>query len=271
MNPAPAPITHRRIIKIAVPIVLSNATVPILGAVDLGVVGQMGQAAPIAAVGLGAIILSTVYWMFGFLRMGTAGLVGQAAGAGDGAEVAALLTRALLIAVLGGITLIALQTGIFWAAFQLVEVTGEVEGLARTYLSIRIWSAPAAIAVYALTGWLIAMERTAGVFWVQLVMNGVNIGLDLVFVLWLGWGVAGVAVATVIAEILGAGVALWLCRGARTHPAWKDRARVFDRARLIHMMAVNRDILIRSALAYGNVHGVCVHRNPLWHCHLGGE
>ena len=93
-----ARVTHRRVLKIALPIVLSNATVPILGAVDVGVVGQMGEAAPIGAVGLGAIILSSLYWAFGFLRMGTVGLVGQAEGAGDHAEVSAWLTRALLVA-----------------------------------------------------------------------------------------------------------------------------------------------------------------------------
>lgn len=95
-------LTHRRVLKIALPIVLSNATVPILGAVDVGVVGQLGEAAPIGAVGLGAVILSTVYWIFGFLRMGTVGLVGQAEGAGDKAEVCAWLTRALLVALAGG-------------------------------------------------------------------------------------------------------------------------------------------------------------------------
>jgi MATE family multidrug resistance protein len=246
-----APLTHRRILKIALPIVLSNATVPILGAVDTGVVGQLGEAAPIGAVGLGAIVLSTVYWVFGFLRMGTVGLVGQAEGAGDRAEVSALLTRALLIACAGGLALILLQPLIRAGAFALAPASAEVEALARTYLSIRIWTAPAAIAVYALTGWLVAMERTRGVFVIQLVMNGVNIVLDLLFVLGLGWGVAGVAVATLIAEVTGAAVGLWLCRDAFARPAWRDWVRVFDRARLIRMAAVNGDILVRSLLLMG--------------------
>jgi MATE family multidrug resistance protein len=244
----PAPITHRRVLKIALPIVLSNATVPILGAVDVGVVGQMGEAAPIGAVALGAIILSTVYWIFGFLRMGTVGLVGQAAGAGDTAEVSAWLTRALMVALGGGLALIVLQPLIFMGALALAPASDEVESLARTYLSIRIWTAPAAIAVYALTGWLVAMERTAGVFWVQLVMNGVNILLDLLFVLGFGWGVAGVAVATVIAELIGVSLALWLCRDAFAVPAWCDWPRVFDRAKLVRMALLNTDILLRSAM-----------------------
>jgi MATE family multidrug resistance protein len=245
---AAARITHRRVLKIAVPIVLSNATVPILGAVDVGVVGQMGEAAPIGAVGLGAIILSTLYWIFGFLRMGTVGLVGQAEGAGDSAEVSAWLTRALLVAGAGGVLLIVLQPLVFWGALALAPASEEVEGLAQTYLAIRIWSAPAAIAVYAITGWLVAMERTGGVFWVQLVMNGVNIALDFIFVLGFGWGVAGVAVATVIAEISGAALGLWFCRDAFRHPAWREWERIFDRAKLIRMALLNTDILIRSAM-----------------------
>ncbi|MFL4468410.1 MATE family efflux transporter [Tateyamaria armeniaca] len=228
--------------------VLSNATVPILGAVDVGVVGQMGEAAPIGAVAMGAIILTTVYWIFGFLRMGTVGLVGQAAGAGDYDEVSAWLTRALLVAGIGGLGLILLQVPLFWAAFQLSPASEEVENLARGYLAIRIWTAPAAIAVYALTGWLIAMERTGAVFWIQLSMNGVNIALNFVFVLGLGWGVEGVAIATVIAEALGAGLGLWFCRGAFARPAWRDRARVLERAKLVRMALLNTDILLRSAM-----------------------
>ena len=244
----PQPLTHRRVLKIALPIVLSNATVPILGAVDVGVVGQLGEAAPIGAVAMGAIILTTVYWIFGFLRMGTVGLVGQAAGAGDTAEVSTILTRALIIGGVAGVALIVLQPLIFMAAFALSPASDEVEALARTYLSIRIWTAPAAIAIYALTGWLVAMERTTGVFWVQLVMNGANILLDLWFVLGLGWGVEGVAIATVIAELLGAALALYLCRDAFKHPEWRNWVRVFDRAKLIRMALLNTDILIRSAL-----------------------
>ncbi|WP_299153695.1 MATE family efflux transporter [uncultured Tateyamaria sp.] len=244
----PAPLTHRRVLKIALPIVLSNATVPILGAVDVGVVGQMGEAAPIGAVAMGAIILTTVFWIFGFLRMGTVSLVGQAAGAGDEAEVSAWLTRALMVAGAGGVALIALQGLIFWAAFQLSPASAEVESLARSYLAIRIWTAPAAISIYALTGWLVAMERTGAVFWIQLLMNGLNIALNFVFVLGFGWGVDGVAIATVIAELTGAALGLWFCRGAFQHVAWRDWPRIFERSKLVRMALLNTDILLRSAM-----------------------
>ncbi|UWQ94658.1 MATE family efflux transporter [Rhodobacteraceae bacterium M385] len=244
----PQPLTHKRILKIALPIVVSNATVPLLGIVDVGVVGQMGDAAPIGAVGIGAIILTSVFWIFGFLRMGTVGLVGQAEGAGDLAEVSAILTRALIIAGVGGLLLIAAYPIIVFAAFSWEPTTPEVEALARQYLFIRIWTAPFAISVYALTGWLVAQERTGAVFAVQLIMNSINIALNFLFVLGFGWGVEGVALSTAIAEIIGAGVGLWFCRNAFARPAWRDWPRVFDRVRLIKMALLNVDILIRSAL-----------------------
>ncbi|WP_316012943.1 MATE family efflux transporter [Roseobacter sp. HKCCA0434] len=242
------PITHRRVLGIALPIVLSNATVPLLGLVDTFAVGQLGRAEPIGAVGLGAIILSAIYWIFGFLRMGTTGMVAQAAGRGDIAERDAHLARALIIAVGGGLALIALQVPIFAAALTISDGSAEVETLAQGYLGLRIWGAPFAIAVYALTGWLIAVERTRAVLVLQLAMNGTNIALSLLFVLGFDWGVTGVALATVIAEIMGALIGLALCREVFAAAHWRDRARVLDPARLKPLIATNTDILIRSVL-----------------------
>ncbi|MFS4582982.1 MATE family efflux transporter [Phaeobacter sp. C3_T13_0] len=248
----PEQISHARVLKIALPIVLSNATVPILGAVDTGVVGQMGLAAPIGAVGIGAVILATIYWIFGFLRMGTTGLAAQARGAGDWAETGALLTRGILLAFAAGAAFIIGQAGVFWGAFALAPASVEVESLARDYLEIRIWGAPATIALYAVTGWLIAVERTRGVFILQIWMNGLNILLDLWFVLGLDWGVEGVAIATLIAEWSGLALGLWLCRDAFAGSQWCNWARVFDPARLKRMMQVNTDIMIRSVLLTGS-------------------
>lgn len=241
-------VTHRRVLGNALPIVLSNATVPILGAVDTGVVGQLGEAAPIGAVGIGAIILSALYWIFGFLRMGTTGMTSQAHGAGLRGEVAALLVRALIVGLAAGIVVIALQAVLFRGAFLLSPASAEVEGMARDYLAVRVWSAPAAIGLYGLTGWLIALERARAVLVVQVWMNGLNILLDLWFVLGLDWGVEGVALATFLAEWSGFALALWLCRGAFAQPAWRDWPRVFDKRRLKQMAAVNGDILLRSLM-----------------------
>ncbi|MBJ3762628.1 MATE family efflux transporter [Maribius pontilimi] len=248
---APRQVTHRRVLSVALPIVLSNATVPILGVVDTGVVGQLGLAAPIGAVGIGSVILTAAYWIFGFLRMGTTGFASQALGRDDRDEAAAILSRALGIGCLGGLAMILLQLPLFWAAFQLSPASAEVEGLARDYMAIRVWSAPALISLYAITGWLIAAERTRGVLVIQVVMNGLNVVLDLWFVLGLGWGVQGVAVATFIAEWSGLALGLWLCRDAFATPAWRDWGRVGDPARLKRFAQVNGDILLRSLLLQG--------------------
>lgn len=240
-------LTHRRVLHIAVPIVAANVTVPLLGLVDTAVIGQLGLAAPIGAVGLGAVILSALFWMFGFLRMGTTGLTAQAHGAGDAGEVGAILKRGLLIAAAAGLGLVALQLPLMAGAFGLAPASETVETLARTYLSIRIWGAPATIAMYALTGWLIAIERTRSVLLLQVVTNGANIVLDLWFVLGLGWGVEGVAVATLIAEWSGLGLGLWICRAGLRAGA----ARVFDAVRLRRMASVNGHIMLRSILLQG--------------------
>ena len=249
-----APVTYRRVLAIAGPIVLSNATIPILGAVDTAVIGQLGRAAPIGAVGLGAVILTTIYWIFGFLRMGTTGLVAQARGAGDTSETGALLMRGLIIAFAAGLVFVAGQAAVFWAAFRLAPASAEVEALARSYLAIRIWGAPATIALYALTGWLIAMERTRGVLVLQLAMNGLNVVLSVTFVLELGWGVPGVAAATLIAEWAGLVLGLWLCRSAFAGNRWRDWARVLDPARLRRMAAGQRRYPDPLGAAAGKLH-----------------
>lgn len=241
-------LTHRRILRIAVPVVLANITVPILGLVDTGVVGQLGEAAPIAAVGIGALILTALYWVFGFLRMGTTGFAAQAIGAGDSVENATILIRALAIAAIAGVSIIALQRPLFAFAFAVSPASVEVENLAHSYMAIRVWSAPFLIATYAITGWLVAAERTRDILVIQLMMNGINIALDLLFVLGWDWGVQGVAVATVIAEISGCALGLWYCRGAFEASPWRDRARLLDPVKLKRFASVNGDILIRSLL-----------------------
>jgi len=233
---------------VAIPIVLANATIPILGAVDTAVVGQLGLAAPIGAVGIGAIIITAIYWLFGFLRMGTTGLTAQAIGSGDKPETSALLVRGIIIGLVAGLVLIIVQVPIFLGALQLSPASMEVESLAQKYLQIRVYSAPAAIALFGITGWLIAKEKTREVLLLQLALNGINITLDLVFVLNLGWGVEGVAIATLIAEWSGLIFGLWLAREGFNNGYWKNWIQIFDRVRLIQMAKVNSDIMIRSIL-----------------------
>ena len=248
MNPSSTKLTHKRVLGVAIPIVLANATIPILGAVDTGVVGQMGLAVPIGAVGIGAIIISAIYWLFGFLRMGTTGLTAQAIGSNDHSETSALLVRGIIIGLVAGLILILIQIPLFSAALGIAPASQEVEGLANEYLKIRVFSAPAAIAIFGITGWLIANERTRAVLVLMLLINSINIVLDFVFVLRLGWGVEGVAFATLIAEWSGLFFGLWLARKGFKNGYWRNWSQIFDRARLTKMAKVNSDILIRSVL-----------------------
>lgn len=240
-----SPITHARVLRIAAPIVLANATIPLLGAVDTAVIGQIGLAAPLAAVGMGAVILSTFYWVFGFLRMSTSGLAAQAAGAGDAAERNAVLLRALAVGGLAGGGLIALQSVLFWLALWLAPASPEVEDLVQDYLAIRIWGAPATVMLYAVTGWLIAIERTRGVLALQLLQNGLNVLLDVVFVLHLNWGISGVAVATLLSEYSGLALGLWFTREAFVGAFWRG---LHEAAALRRLFSTSRDIMLRSVL-----------------------
>lgn len=239
-------LTHRRILRIAVPIVLSNATVPLLGAMDTAVIGHLGLAAPIGAVGLGATILSTLYWAFGFLRMSTSGLAAQSKGARDHGELSATLLRALLIGLAAGLVLIALHPALFDLAFRIAPASAEVETLARTFLAIRIWAAPATIGLYALTGYLVGTERTRAALALQLWQNGLNMVLDLWFVIGLHWGVPGVAFASLIAETTGVALGLWLVREALLPmPGLQS---LLNRDALRRTFSASRDILIRTVI-----------------------
>lgn len=241
-------ITHGRVLKIALPIILANATVPLLGAVDTAVIGQLGDPASLGAVGIGAVILATLYWAFGFLRMSTSGLAAQAEGAGDKAERSAVLLRAMLVGVAAGLALVVAQTLLFTAAFGVAPASDRVETLAGQYLSIRIWGAPATIALYALTGWLVGLGRTRAVLALQLWQNGINVVLDLWFVLGLGWGVPGVALSTLIAEWSGLALALWLARDAFGAGFRDGLARLGDRVAMRRMFTASRDIMGRTVL-----------------------
>ena len=234
--------------SIAFPIVLSNISIPILGAIDTGVIGQLGNPIAIGAVGIGAIILSAVYWLFGFLRMGTTGFAAQAYGRDDTREVVALLVRGLLIGLACGFFVILIHPILFWLSFLISPSSNEVEMLALDYMSIRIFSAPAIISTYAIMGWLIALEKTKYVLILQLAMNGLNAALDFWFVFGFGWGVEGVAWATFIAEWFAFFMGLAICFVvSRKFPKiiWPL---IFSKTKIIAILVVNRDIFLRSLM-----------------------
>ena len=214
-------------------------TIPLLGLVDSAVVGQIPSPIPLGAVAIGSLIATTIYWFFGFLRMGTTGIASQAWGAKKNIEAETILARVLLIGAVAGAFLIFLQKPIFVAAFHISPASVPVEELALQYLKIRIFSAPAAIAFLGLTGWLIATERTREVLFLQIWINGLNILLDLWFVLGLGWGVSGVAVATALAEISGMFWGLFICRHTLGAIFKRSFALVFDRAPILRMIKIS--------------------------------
>ena len=246
MTPA-SRVTHRTVLAIAAPIVLSNLSTPLLGVADTAVMGRLGDPKYIGAVAIGALIFTMVFWTFGFLRMGTTGLTAQALGAKDGAEIRAALGRAMLIAGGVGLALITLQWPIREAAFFLLDGGPEVEPLARTYFDIRVWSAPAALANYALVGWFIGLGRAHIALALQVFLNLVNIFFNIVLALGLGWGVAGIAAGTLIAEVAAAALGLLIAaRHLRFYPGRWTRARFMDAAQLARTIAVNRDIMLRT-------------------------
>lgn len=249
----PETISYSYLLEKAWPIILANAAAPLLGLVDTAVIGNVGSVIDLGAIAFGALIFSFVYWSFGFLRMGTTGSVAQALGAGDQSEIRAVLGRTLLLAVALGVLLIALQWPIRLVALSLLDGSAPVEAVTQQYFTIRIWGAPATLAMFALTGVLIGLGNSRQLLLVQLLLNGLNICLDIVFAGVLGWGVEGIALGTIIAEWLAVIFATWLILrelNARREPGadfW-PRARLLDMAQFTKMLAANRDIMIRTLL-----------------------
>lgn len=237
-----------RVWHLAWPVILSNVTTPLLGLVDTAVVGRLPGPEYIGAVAIGAAAFTGVFWMFGFLRMGTTGFVAQAMGAGDFTEVRAILGRAILIAVLFGALLVALQQPLWSGAIHLLDPSATVQGLAEQYFSIRVWTGPAALVNYALLGFFIGMQRPRLALAIQIWLNGVNIALDLLFVVGLDMGVPGVAWATLIGEysaaILGIVVAL---RVLRPHGGRFNWPAILDPVQGRRLLSANFDIFVRTA------------------------
>ena len=203
-------IRDRQILQIALPSIVSNITVPLLGMVDVAIVGHMGSPAYIGAVAVGAMIFNLVYWLFGFLRMGSSGLTSQALGRRDLTEVASILARSVFIAFSIALLLILLQIPMKWASFALIGPTEDVVPFASTYFNIVIWGAPAVLGLYSMLGWFIGMQNTRFPMFVSIMQNVVNILASLTLVYGFGMKIEGVAMGTVIAQYAGFIVALGL-------------------------------------------------------------
>ena len=241
------------ILRIAWPIILANAAIPLLGLVDTAVVGNLGNPIYLGAVAIGATIFNFIYWGFGFLRMATTGLTAQAVGANNTTEIDATLFRAILAGAGLGAAFLILQWPIGIAALYVIGGSDTVQELAWGYFTIRIWGAPAMFATMAIMGWFIGQEKTRLVLIIQLVLNGLNIALDLWFVVGLGWAANGVAAATLIAEwvaFLLAVALVWRLRrqqhGTSSDSHLPPLDQILEPAAVRRTVLVNSDVMIRS-------------------------
>jgi len=242
-----ARVTHRSVLTVAVPIMLSNVSEPLIGVVNTAVIGQLKEPYYIGAIAVGALIFSFIFWGFGFLRMSTGGLSAQALGAGDRTELVAVLIRALMIGLAAGIGLVVLSPFIRDAAFDLVGGSPEIRAHGETYFNYRIFAAPAALSNYCVMGWFIGQSRAKLAFVVQLFLNLTNMALSAFLVLGLGMTSDGVGLAALIAEWSAVTLALVLAamilRGMGAHISWP---RILDPVRFKRTLLMNGDVMIRT-------------------------
>lgn len=243
-----APPSRRRVLALALPIIAANIATPLVGLVDIAVIGRTGATAEIAAVALGALIFNFLFWAFGFLRMGATALTAQADGAGDEAEVRAHLLRGVLLGLAIGTGFVAAQWPLRELALLAFSTTGELDAAARAYFDARIWGSPAALAGFAVYGWLIGLGRTGAALLLQVALNLANVTLSIYFVYGLGWGVSGVAAASALALWLHLAAAIWIiARVLRTRPrVATSAAMLFEPTAVLRLLAVNRDIFLRT-------------------------
>ena len=235
----------REILRLAIPSILANITIPLVGMVDIAVAGHLpggSSAALIGGISIGSMLFDLLYWNFAFLRAGTGGLTAQAYGRGE--TTGGILRRALRVAVLSGLALIVLQWAVVWLAFLVVDCSPEVQALATRYFHIRIWAAPATLSLFAFKGWFIGLQDSVRPMTADLLVNGINIGLSI----WLGHaiGFAGVALGTAIAQYSG----LLYCIFAARRRLKKERLSQAltpdpDRAS-VSFFTLNRDLVLRS-------------------------
>ena len=238
---------NREILKISIPSIVTNITVPLLGMVDVAIVGHIGDAGYIAAIALATMVFNLIYWNFGFLRMGTSGLTAQAFGAQDKEEYLNVLVRGIVIALSVAVILLLLQYPIAQLCKRLIDSSPRTIDLMLTYFYIRIWAAPATISLYVLKGWFLGMQNAASPMWVATVLNLVNIVFSLLFVYAFDAGIAGVAWGSVLAQYSGLllAIIIWVRRYGHFWHDIRWRAALQWR-KMIRFFQVNADIFLRS-------------------------
>jgi MATE family multidrug resistance protein len=241
------PLNHRSVLTIAVPIMLSNVTEPLIGVVNTAIIGQLPEAYYIGAISIGSLIFSFLFWGFGFLRLSTGGLTAQAVGAGNSVELTAVLWRALAIAVIVGLCLILASPLIERISFDLIGGSPEMRAQGEIYFRYRILSAPFALINFCILGWFVGQGRATTAFVVQIFLNVTNMVLGALFVLSLGMTADGVGLSALIAEFSAAllgGLLIWQSlRKMKARATW---AQIWDREKIMRTLGANGDIMIRT-------------------------
>lgn len=243
---------YKRLLSLAIPNIITNITIPLVGMADLVIVGLLGSDTLLAGIAIGTAMFNLLYWNFGFLRMGTSGLAAQAYGGRDFSEAAKILIRAVIVALLISVMLIALQRPLEWATLWFMEGSPAVESAAADYFRVRIWAAPATLSLYAFKGWFIGMQNSRLPMWVAIAINVVNVVMSYLCAVTFGGGIVGVAVGTVIAQWSGVVLAMVFL--------WRYYRRFFNRVslgehivrqvfvgdKIRRFFVLNRDIFIRT-------------------------
>lgn len=238
----------KQIFGLAIPAVVTNITVPLLGMADLAIVGHMGNAVYIGAVAVGSMMFNVIYWIFGFLRMGTSGLTAQALGANDHRQVRHLLRQSITAALIIATLMIVCQRAIFHATTLIMQPDNTVTATVDTYFSICVWGAPAVMGLYSLTGWFIGMQNTRIPMYVSIAQNITNLLVSITLVFGFGLRIEGVALGTMIAQWTGFGMALmWLKKSlAKVEDRDSDNPGMKCHHGMLRFFAVNRDIFLRT-------------------------
>jgi MATE family multidrug resistance protein len=226
---------------------VANLTTPLIGIVSTIAIGRLGDATQLGGVAIASVIFDCLFWLFAFLRMSTIAFTAQALGAGETQELRALLLRGFVVAALTGAGLIVLQIPLGSILLAAIGGSEGVTRAAKIYFTIRIWSAPLAFANYVVLGWLIGQARAKLALGVQMAINIINMAATVLLVLVLDAGIAGAAIAAVVAEAAGFVFGVLIARRLSHGQPAVPRAALFERAKLVRMLAVNRDIMIRTA------------------------
>lgn len=244
---------NARILQLALPAIAANITTPLLSLADVAISGHLGKAEYIAAIALGGAMFNMLYWLFGFLRMGTSGITAQCVGAGDSRQEAATLWRALSTATLAGVILIALSRPVSALLMTFFDASPEVTLLARTYFDAGIYGAPAMLATYTLSGWFLGMQSSRPIMWMAIVANVANLAISATLVFGMHTGVTGMAIGTATAQWIGAaiGLSIVLRKFHPLSPLALGLKQIIDATRISRLFKINTDIFLRTVCLVG--------------------